>query len=54
MFIKLFSIIGNSSALGLIFDHGCDAISVYLQATTMMICFFLGTGLWGIFVLMTP
>jgi len=29
---------GNSSALGLIFDHGCDAISVYFQATTMMIC----------------
>ncbi|KRX04038.1 SMAD/FHA domain [Pseudocohnilembus persalinus] len=46
--------IGNSSPLGLIFDHGCDALSVYFQAVTIINCMRMGNDLWGITTLFTP
>lgn len=42
---------GNSSALGELFDHGCDALSTLLQIVTIIAATQLGNTIWGFTVM---
>lgn len=41
----------NSSALGELFDHGCDALSTMLQIVTIIAATELGNTIWGFMVM---
>jgi len=43
----------NSSALGELFDHGCDALSTMLQIVTIIVATQLGNSYWGLTVMIT-
>lgn len=45
---------GNSSPLGLLFDHGCDALNVVISACTFASTIMLGPTYWSLLVFLAP
>ncbi|RHY38002.1 hypothetical protein DYB38_007184 [Aphanomyces astaci] len=45
---------GNSSPLGLLFDHGCDAVNVVFSACTMTSTMLMGPSIWSLGLLLAP
>ena len=45
---------GNASPLGLIFDHGCDALNVVLSACTIASAMLMGSTYLSMFILLFP
>ncbi|ETW01153.1 hypothetical protein H310_06755 [Aphanomyces invadans] len=45
---------GNSSPLGLLFDHGCDAVNVVFSACTMTSTMLMGPSIWSLGLLLSP
>ena len=53
LFFKLYKrIIGNSSNLGLLIDHGCDAIVVTLGSINSTLNMRTGNDFWGFSLMM--
>ncbi|ETI49981.1 hypothetical protein, variant 1 [Phytophthora nicotianae P10297] len=45
---------GNSSPLGLLFDHGCDALNVVVSACTFASTIMLGPTYWSLLIFLAP
>ncbi|KAE8914921.1 hypothetical protein PF005_g2022 [Phytophthora fragariae] len=45
---------GNSSPLGLLFDHGCDALNVVVSACTFASTVMLGPTYWSLLIFLAP
>ncbi|RLN88002.1 hypothetical protein BBJ28_00003875 [Nothophytophthora sp. Chile5] len=45
---------GNSSPLGLLFDHGCDALNVVISACTFASTIMLGPTYWSLLLFLAP
>ncbi|KAG3115312.1 hypothetical protein PI124_g5683 [Phytophthora idaei] len=45
---------GNSSPLGLLFDHGCDALNVVISACTFASTIMLGPTYWSLLIFLAP
>ncbi|KAF0696015.1 Aste57867_13228 [Aphanomyces stellatus] len=45
---------GNSSPLGLLFDHGCDAVNVVFSACNMTSTMLMGPSIWAMGLLIAP
>ncbi|TDH65385.1 hypothetical protein CCR75_002030 [Bremia lactucae] len=45
---------GNSSPLGLLFDHGCDALNVVISACTFASTLMLGPTYWSLLIFLAP
>uniref|UniRef100_H3GFE6 CDP-alcohol phosphatidyltransferase n=1 Tax=Phytophthora ramorum TaxID=164328 RepID=H3GFE6_PHYRM len=45
---------GNSSPLGLLFDHGCDALNVVISACTFASTIMLGPTYWSLVIFLGP
>ncbi|TMW63199.1 hypothetical protein Poli38472_002140 [Pythium oligandrum] len=45
---------GNSSPLGLLFDHGCDALNVLVSACTFASTIMTGPTYWSLLILLAP
>ncbi|KAI9923200.1 hypothetical protein PsorP6_002277 [Peronosclerospora sorghi] len=45
---------GNSSPLGLLFDHGCDALNVVVSACTFASTLMLGPTYWSLLIFLAP